>query len=435
MNNLISNSIHHSGYVGSVFAAPRAGRQKISSLLALTLMCAAWTLPAHDRAIAATLVSTAQSAPYVKGAPRVAHGHPSTLWDSEDIAAYKASFATNPALKTAFDELRAWGDKRIAEPLNVPAHRLEADGTWTYPDFKRGYQDASGKWNWEWDFNGVLQKRAEDVSNLGILYAFTGDEKYATFAKQILFAVADAYGFGKGSTAPDPHGYDHFEAYGFDGGDIAMFLAKACHGYDLAYNAPSLSAKDRSQIEQDLIRPLAEHLKKSTFMYTTHDRWGMVCLYGIFIAGETLNDPSLTDLALYGPGGTKDKLTGGFMDCFKPGFLHDAAIWGAGASIDDQMAALSVMTAVAEVMWRRGVDLYSYQGAALKQSFDAALKPLANSDASKLRSIPGVDSYPYAFRRYQDERYLSIIRQLTPGFTLAIGEHLPTPPVSGSGMK
>jgi hypothetical protein len=435
MNNLISNSTRHSNYADSALVTPRTSWRKTSSLFALAVMCAGCSLPASGRAMAATLENGASSAPYVKGAPRVAHGHPSTLWDSEDVAAYKASFATNPALKTAFDELRAWGDKRVTESLDVPAHHLEADGTWTYPDFKRGYQDASGKWNWEWDFNGRLQKRAEDVSNLGILYAFTGDEKYATFAKQILFAVADAYGFGKGSTAPDPHNYDHFEAYGFDGGDIAMFLAKACQGYDLTFNSTSLSAKDRSQIEHDLIRPLAEHLKKSSFMYTTHDRWGMVCLYGIFIAGETLNDPSLTDLALYGPGGTKDHLTGGFMDCFKPGFLHDAAVWGAGASIDDQMAALSVMTAVAEVMWHHGVDLYSYQGSALKQSFDAALKPLADADAAKLHSIPGVDSFPYAYRRYQDERYLSVIRQLTPGFTLAIGEHLPTPPVSGLSIK
>jgi hypothetical protein len=68
-----------------------------------------------------------------------------------------------------------------------------------------------------------------------------------------------------------------------------MFLAKACNGYDLIYNVPSVS-KDRTRIEGDLIRPLAEHLKKSTFMYTTHDRWGMVCLYGIFIAGETLKN-------------------------------------------------------------------------------------------------------------------------------------------------
>ena len=73
-----------------------------------------------------------------------------------------------------------------------------------------------------------LQQRSRDVSKLGILYAFSGDEKYAGFASKILLALADAYGHGQGNTEPHPNGYDHFEAYGFDGGDSGMFLTKAC---------------------------------------------------------------------------------------------------------------------------------------------------------------------------------------------------------------
>ena len=365
----------------------------------------------------------------------MASGHPCTLWDNQDVAAYRASLKTNPGLKAAFEELQSWGNKRVTEPLNVPAHKLEADGTWTFPAFKRGYQDASGKWNWEWDFNGTLQRRTEDASNLGMLYAITGDEKYAAFARQILLALADAYGHGKGSTIPDPHGYDHFEAYGFDGGDIGMFLAKACHGYDLIYNLPALSTGDRTHIERDLIRPLAEHLKKFTFMYTSHGRWGMVCLYGLFIAGGILNDQALVDLALNGPGGTKDKVTGGFMDCFNPACLRDGVVWGADTKIEDQMAAVCVLTTVAEVMWHHGVDLYGYQDAALKKSYDAALESAGNGEASKLLALPGVDAYQYVFCRYQESRYLPVVGKLKPGFTLAISEHLPSLPAAAATMK
>jgi hypothetical protein len=373
--------------------------------------------------------------PAVKGAPRLVHGHPCTLWDNQDVAAYRASFATNPGLNAAFEELQVWGNKRVGEPLDVPTHQLEADGTWTFPAFKRGYQDASGKWNWEWAFNGKLQQRTEDVSNLGMLYALTGDEKYATFARQILLALADAYGHGKGSTITDPRAYDHFEAYGFDGGDIGMFLAKACHGYDLIYNLPSLSAEDHSRIERDLIRPLAEHLKKFTFMYTSHGRWGMVCLYGLFVAGATLNDQALVDLALYGPGGTKDKVTGGFMDCFKPACLRDGVVWGADTKIEEQMAAVCVLTTFAEVMWHRGVDLYSYQDTAIKKSYDAALESAGNGDVSKLLALPGIDAYQYVFRRYQEPQYLPLIGKLKPSFTLAISEHLPSLPAAGATVK
>ncbi|MGA2244214.1 MAG: hypothetical protein ABSH48_04355 [Verrucomicrobiota bacterium] len=405
---------------------PRTHALWLASVLAT--FCAASALFAQTAAPSAAAAA-------VRGAPRLASGHPCTLWDNQDVAAYRASLSTDPGLKAAFEELQAWGNKRVAEPLNVPAHQLAADGTWNFPAFKRGYQDAAGKWNWEWDFNGTLQQRAADVSNLGMLYALTGDAKWADFARQTLLALADAYGHGQGSPIPDPHGYDHFEAYGFDGGDIGLFLAKACHGYDLIYNLPTLSAEDRTHIERDLIRPLAEHLKKFSFMYSSHGRWGMVCLYGLFVAGVTLNDQAAVDLALYGPGGTKDQLTGGFMDCFKPACLRDGVVWGADTKLEEQMAAVCVLTTVAEVMWHHGVDLYSYQDTAIKKSYDAALEPAANGEVPQLLALPGIDAYQYVFRRYQEPRYLPVVSKLKPGFALAIGEHLPSLPAAAATVK
>jgi hypothetical protein len=393
-------------------------RQRTASLLVLMMVGAAGMLS-----------SAAYAAQAVNGTPRQAHGHPYTLWDSQDVAAYKSAIATDPGLKAAFAELRTAADKRLSEPVNAPAHTLGADGTWIFPDYKAGYPDATGNWKWEWEFNGNIQKRGEDISNLGIVYALTGEEKYATMAKDLLLAVADAYGYGKGN-ALDKYGHDHFEAFGFDGGDAGMFLAKACMGYDLIVNAPSV-ARDRARIEGTLIRPMAEHLEKTTFMYTTHDRWGMVCLYGVFIAGEILNDPSMVNVSLFGQGGSKDKLTGGFMDCFKQDVLREGAVWGAGnQKIDDQMAALSVLIAVSEVLWHQNTDLYSNHGAVLKRAFDAGLGSLASMDSTGLQAIPGISSYRYAYRRYQDARYTAVIGKLTPSFSLAIGERLPTPPGS-----
>jgi hypothetical protein len=391
-------------------------------------LCAVTTLPAQNADLP---VDNSTG----KGMPRLTSGHPCTLWDNQDVAAYKVSYTTNPGLKAAFDDLQAWGNKRIAEPLDVPAHELTADGTWTFPAFKKGYQDASGKWNWEWKFNGILQQLSSDVSSLGMLYALTGDEKYGAFARQILLALADAYGYGKGSAIPDPNGYDHFEAYGFDGGDDGMFLAKACNGYDLIHNSSSLSVEDRTHIEHDLIRPLTENLKKHDFMYTSHGHWGMVCLYGVFIGGVTLNDEALVDLSLYGPGGTKDNVTGGFMDCFKSACLRDGVVWGADTKIEEQTAAASVLTTVAEVMWHRGTDLYDYQDKAMKKSYDAALEPAGNGDVSQLLILPGIDAYPYVFRRYRDPRYLTVVSKLKPEFTLSIGEHLPSLPAAAATIK
>ncbi len=88
----------------------------------------------------------------------------------------------------------------------------------------------------------------------------------------------------------------------------------------------------------------------------------------------TLDDQrELVDLALYGPGGTKGKVTGGFMSCFNSTCLRNGVVWGADTKIEEQMAAVCVLTTVAEVMWHHGVDLYDYQGAAMKKSYDAAI--------------------------------------------------------------
>jgi hypothetical protein len=376
----------------------------------------------------ATPVAAASQAPEQ---PRMALGHPRTIWDQQDVARYKELLKTSPELKSAFDQLQAWAEQRIREPLNVPAHTLEADGTWNFPSFPRGIQDAQGKWIWKWDFNTALQNRSADVSKLGVLYALTGNQEYADYARKLLLAMADAYGYGQGSTAPDPHGFDHFEAYGFDGGDAGMVLTKACSGYDLIYNATAVTAEDRTHIEKDLVRPLAEHLKKAKYMYTGHGRWGMVCLYGIVISGVTLGDQDMVTGTLYGLGGTTEKPTGGFMDCFRPAYIREDRLWGADEKPEDQIASLAIMTSVAEVMWRRGVDLYSHQDMALKKPFDAGLPlilptsstaPANDSEYGKLLGMPGINAYEYAFRRFHDARYLPLIEKLRPTLVLSVGE-------------
>ena len=398
-------------------------RNAIALLSVFSAFCISSWLPAQ---------TPAQEPSQVFGQPRMTQGHPIALWDKEGIARYQELLKSNPELKAEFDQLRAWGDERITEPLNVPEHTLEAGGKWTFPAFKRGYQDPQGKWMWEWKFNTALQQRSADVSNLGILYALTGNERYAVLAKQILLALADAYGNGQGSATPDPNGYDHFEAYGFDGGDAGMLLTKSCSGYDLIYHLPAITAEDRSHIEQDLIRPMGKHLTKARYMYTSHSRWGMVCLYGIFISGMTIGDQDLLNGSLYGLGGSKEKPTGGFMDCFTssaPNCLRDDRLWGADQKPEDQLASLAIMTSVAEVMWHHGVDLYGNQNMAMKKPFDAGLalmlpSPGAPSDAeyARLLGMPGANAYEYAFRRYHDARYLPLINQLKPALVLAVGE-------------
>ncbi len=78
------------------------------------------------------------------------------------------------------------------------------------------------------------------------------------------------------------------------------------------------------------------------------------------------------------------------------------------------------------------MDLYDYENTAMKKSYDAALQSAGNDEIPKLLSLPGIDAYQYAFRRYREPRYLPVVGKLKPGFTLALSEHLPSLPAAAT---
>ena len=359
-----------------------------------------------------------------------------TLWDKEDVTHYQELLKTNPEWKAEFDRLKEWGDQRIRQPLDVPTHAIETDGSWAFPGFQRGYKNSEGKWIWKWKLMSTLLKRVKDSATLGILYQLSGDRKYADYSKQILLALVDAYGYQQQNPPANMSGQDHFEPYGFDGADSSEFLTQACNGYDLIYNLPTISKQDREQIEGKLIRPLAERLNQGNLKRPcSHSKWGPIGLYGVFISGMVLNDPKLANDALYGQGGSMEKVGDGLVDCFNPSDVKDDGHWGQGTTLDDQLLALTVMVRVAEVMWHRGVDLYSYQSFALKRLFDYPLKSdsqdpldagMIGADMAALLKVSGVNTYEYAFRRYRDPRYLSIIGKLPKNITFDKWSYLPS---------
>ena len=399
--------------------------------------------------------------PAVFGKPRITQGHPCLLWDKEDIVQYRERLKTNSELKAEADRLKKWADQRTQQPLDVPAHTQDADGSWNFPAYKRGYKNSEGKWVWEWAFNSILQKRASDVSKLGVLYALSGDEKYAAFAKQILLALADAYGYRQDSphaknpsqspvpAIADSSGglptrcketvQDHFAPYGFDAADNAEFLTQVCTGYDLIYNLPAIIRQDRQHIEGNLIKPLAERIQRAILAapqyYAGHARWATVDLYGVFLSGMTLEDQELTNTALYGPKGTKDKPDGGLLGCFDPACIAKDGHWQGGPTLDDHFSALSVLVGVAEVSWRHGLDLYGYRIAALKRlfdfpiqsdSFDSTTTAAADTAYSELAKRPGMNVYEYAFRRYRDSHYLPLMKSIQKKTTFDKPSYLPS---------
>lgn len=364
--------------------------------------------------------------PEIYGKPRKSQGHPCTLWDREDIEQYQESLKVESEAKVYFETFKKWGEQRIQQPLGVPTHLQAADGGWDFPGYKRGSKDSQGRWIWEWKFNGILQTRAKDIINLGFLYALSGDEKFAAFAKRILLELGDAYGGRQAGTSPNASGQDHFEPYGFDGADSGLFLAKAAVGYDLIYNLSSITKLERERIEDQLILPMAEHLKgailKHPPTYRSRSKWGPIELYGVFISGMALHEPGLSQSALCGQGGTRHAPEeGGLLDCFNPTCVSGDGHWGKSLALEDQLSAMDVMVQVAEVMWHHEMDLYGYQNGVLKRLFcfpihvspsSTTVSSLSDSEYTKLAKMPGINVYEYAFRRYREERYLPIIKRM-----------------------
>jgi len=370
----------------------------------------------------------------VFGSPRMSQGHPCILMDKEDIARYRERLARDRNLKSEFARLKQWGDQRIQQPLGVPKHEIDSKGQWIYPEYKAGYQDADGKYQWEWKFNGRLQRLANDVSDLGILCLLTGSEAYADYGKKLLLALVDAYGHKQGNPPIDSQWKNHFEPFGFDGGDTALFLAKTCNGYDQIYNLASFTPGEHKQIENDLIRPLAYHLKSQKYMFTSLQPWGMMCLYGVFTAGMTLEDDTLTHAALYGLNGTQEKPTGGIFGYW---FVQSAANqddhWYQSDTMS-QLFSLSIMASVAEISWHHGIDLYSYRNAMMKKFFDyplafssveSATSESLETEYNKFIKFKGVTAYDYAYRRYRDPLYLSVIKRMDK--TLSMGGNCEIP--------
>jgi len=90
-----------------------------------------------------------------------------------------------------------------------------------------------------------------------------------------------------------------------------------------------------------------------------------VCLYGIFISGVTLDDQKLVDGALYGLGAARlTPLEASWTASIQ--VPKRGPVVGCGCKSGGRGRSLTVMIAVAEVMWHRGVDLYGYQNMALK---------------------------------------------------------------------
>ena len=394
--------------------------------------------------IAPTIATEPHRDVRVYGEPRMTAGHPNTLWDEEDILRFRQLLKTSAEFRQALFELEKPMDERIGKPIDVPPPQKGPDGAWLYPgDY---FPDVPGRPHGEdpvRKFSWFLERDSKAVASLGILYALTGGERYAKYARDLLVAYSNLPRYGPSKSI----NYRWAKGLGNQDLEDALDLEMLARGYDLIYNSPSVSPDDRTRIHDELIQPLAwvmlypiliESDPGSTFASQANNR-GAIGATAVLLAGYATDDQELVDAALYGTrttlanrnearykqfpppkdcvAATADHPSEGLLTVHLAPAAITGGMWVEG-SPSYALYALVALINAAEAGWRHGLNLYGYNNAILKTLFDFPLM-LAYPDMTlpgendsrrfPLRSGELPTLYEYGYLRYRDPRYLMVI--------------------------
>ncbi len=186
----------------------------------------------------------------------------------------RAALGSYPLLDASVDEARALVEAAVTYGVEVPQ-----------PGEAGGYAHERHKQNYREAFTS------------GLLYAITGEERYAAFVRDMLEAYADLY------PTLGPHPLSHHQLPGKIFHQLLnenVFLVHASIAYDTVYGF--LSNAERERFEANVFRPMVQWLtreenRQAFDQIHNHGTWAVAA------AGMTayvLGDDKLVQQALYG---------------------------------------------------------------------------------------------------------------------------------------
>ncbi|RME67309.1 MAG: alginate lyase, partial [Alphaproteobacteria bacterium] len=199
---------------------------------------------------------------------------PSLILTAEAVRDIKAARTSYPFFETAFDEAVGRVERSLREGVVVPMPK-DPGGGYTHERHK---------------------ENSKVIHDAGLLYQLTGKQAYLDHARTLLLAYADMY--------PDLplHPARKAQSPGKLFWQIlneSVWLVYAVQGYDAI--AEGLGDADRTRIENDLLRPMADFLSlgsPETFRKIhNHATWAAAA---VGMTGYALRDQSLVDRALQG---------------------------------------------------------------------------------------------------------------------------------------
>ena len=210
--------------------------------------------------------------------------HPSLFISKEGGRLINKNLSALPLLRVSFQEAKGSADKAMAEPMEVPPPKDPAGG-YTHDRHKANYAA---------------------MQNAGLVYAITGEPKYARFAEAMLLQYA----------ALNPTLKNHPQARGSSPGRLfhqalndANWLVYASQAYNCVYAA--ISPANRKKIEEGAFRPLTDYLTKDleSWFNLLHNHGVWACA-AVGMTGMAIGDDNLVQQALYG---TKKDGKSGFI--------------------------------------------------------------------------------------------------------------------------
>lgn len=269
--------------------------------------------------------------------------HPSLMLTATEAKAIKRALGSTPLLDTAFQRSVRIVEAAVSRPIRVPKPA-----------------DASGP---------VHQRHKEnylEMQQAGVLFAITGDERYARFVRDMLLAYAELW-----PTLPK-HPQAGGESYGrlfWQSLNETVWLVHATQAYDGVHSW--LSNADRTTIEGRLIRPMAQYFvaEHASVVDRIHNH-GAWMAAAVGMAGYVLGDTTLSNQALYG---TRLDRQGGYLaqldQLFSPdGYYTEGAYYA--------RYALMPFVGFAQVIENNqpSLGIFSYRDSIIRKAVNATLQ-------------------------------------------------------------
>lgn len=361
--------------------------------------------------------------------------HPFLFGDKSVFDQARQRAEKYPWAKETLDAILRQGEAALQAELVVPDEGGQWGHHYVCKKCGTGLKNEDGKHvckkcgaqytGWPYDqvvISGIHSRNWQRVEQLGLAYAFTGNEAYAQKARDILLAYADKY-----LTYP-LHNVQN-KLSNSAARVFAQTLDESCSiigvawGYDLIYESPCFTAEDRAAIEGRFLREVVNTIRRNDAVISNWQSWHNA---GVAAVAFCLQDQELASQALYGKSGLQFQLENSILP---DGFWYE----GTAAY---HYYALDALRWTTEAARFAGIDFY--KNAAYRSLYDAPILyvtpglqfPAVND--SDVFSITGRAAfYDFAFARFGDPAYLTVAaRGQRKGRDVLLWgqEELPAPP-------